>query len=254
MKRKISQQKRRHQDYLRRSSMKIASVYSARLQRLRAEQVRSLLKGIGDYPLDQWEGVIRSQLNEPYLGQWFNGLYVSAGLPHAKSTVRDMNKAKADTSGIWESMLSSYARERAGDMIVIVSGTFKDNLISILRSELENDDTVGIEKLTQKIYWRYRNIQEWEARRIAQTETLISTGYAGDAAARSLDVRFTKQWCVSGMLNTRDSHLAVDGEIVDEDEPFRVGNSYLMYPHDTSLSAESCEIINCACSCIRIPK
>lgn len=254
MKRRISPQMRRHQDYLRRKALTAAKVYGARLQKQRASQVRSVLLRCRDYPESEWEGVIMTQLQEPYLYEWYRQLYLDTGLPQIRSTVRDMNRAKAEDSGIWEGTVDAYARTRAGEAIVSVSGTFRDSLVEILRRELADGEDVGIEKLTQRIYRQYRAIQEWEVRRIVQTETLISVGKAGDAAARSLDVGFTKQWCTSGMVNTRDTHLAVDGTVVDQEEPFRVGDSLLMYPHDTGLGASASEIINCACSCIRMPK
>lgn len=252
MKRRITAQQRRHQDYLRRKSLKLGQVYDSRLRRLRSSQVRDVLLRCRDYPRDEWEGVA-SGIAEPYLPEWFGQLYLTTGMPQVRSTVRDLNRAKAETSGIWEDVLLSYARQRAGESIVSVTGTFRETLIAILRSELEEEGDRGVEYLTQRIYSRYRAQQEWEVRRIVQTETLISTGQAGDMAARSLGVRFTKQWCTSGLVNTRDTHLAVDGTVVGQDEPFRVGDSYLMYPHDTSMGASASEIINCACSCIRQP-
>lgn len=252
MKRKITAQQRRHQDYLRRKSLKFGMVYDTRLRRLRSVQVKEMLLRCRDYPKDEWEGVI-SGITEPYLADWYGSLYLDTGLPQVKSTVRDLNKAKAEDSGIWEDVLMSYARQRAGDAITSVTGTFREALIAILRRELEEEGDRGVEYLTQKIYKQYRAQQEWEVRRIVQTESLISAGRAGDLAARSLDARFTKQWCTSGLVNTRDTHLAVDGTVVSQDEPFLVGGSYLMYPHDTSMGASASEIVNCACSCIRRP-
>ena len=112
-----------------------------------------------------------------------------------------------------------------------------------------------IEKLTKKIYARYTGmLEKWQCRRIAQTETMIGTAEAGDMAARTLDVRFTKQWCTSGLSNVRDSHAAVDGVTVDENEPFKLPGGLLMYPHDTSMGADASEIINCACDVIRRAK
>ena len=228
MKKRIDPAQRRHQDYLRRKALKAARYYDGRLCSLR--------------------------LSEPYLGEWYGQLYLATGLPQINSTVRDMNRAKAEDSGIWESAVLSYARERAGEQITSVTGTLRKTLVSILRRELEENDGMGVEGLTQRIFRSYRKQQEWEVRRIVQTEALISAGRAGDIASRSLEIPFVKQWCVSGLANTRDTHLAADGLLADADEPFTVGNSLLMYPHDTSMGADASEIVNCACSCIRRPK
>ena len=254
MTRRIDPAQRRHQDYLRRKALKAARYYDGRLCSLRSRNVKGVLSECRDYPPEQWEDVISLRLSEPYLGEWYRQLYLATGLPQIRSTVRDMNKAKAEDSGIWESAVLYYARERAGEQITSVTDTLKKTLVSILRHELEESDGLGVEAITQRIYRSYRQQQEWEVRRIVQTEALISTGRAGDIASRSLEIPFTKQWCVSGLANTRDTHLAVDGTLVDADEPFTVGHSLLMYPHDTSMGADASEIVNCACSCIRRPK
>lgn len=254
MKKRISRDRRRHQDYLRRKALGAARYYDGRLCRLRASRVRDILRQCRDFDPADWEQYVSVHLTEPYLPEWYRQLYMATGLPQIKSTVRDMNKAKAEDSGVWESVMSQYASQRAGEAVVSVTDTFKRSLIAVLRKELEEDADAGIERMVQKIYRQYRALQEWEVRRIVQTEALISTGLAGDAAARSLDVGFTKQWCTSGLVNTRDTHLAVDGTVVDQDEPFLVGDSMLMYPHDTSMGASASEIINCACSCIRMPR
>lgn len=254
MKKRIDPAQRRHQDYLRRKALKAARYYDGRLCSLRSRNVKGVLSECRDYPPDQWEDVISLRLSEPYLGEWYGQLCLATGLPQIKSTVRDMNRAKAEDSGIWESAVLSYARERAGEQIVSVTGTLRKTLVSILRRELEENDGMGVEELAQRIFRSYRKQQEWEVRRIVQTEALISAGRAGDIASRSLEIPFVKQWCVSGLANTRDTHLAADGTLADADEPFTVGNSLLMYPHDTSMGADASEIVNCACSCIRRPK
>jgi hypothetical protein len=204
---------------------------------------------------DSIESVINGQLDESgYYFDWQKGLFLNAGLPRAKSIVRDLSRAKAeDVPGLWESELTRYAERRAGENIVSVTGSLKEKLVDITRG-LMAEDTYGVEKLTQMIFKEYNTIAEWMVRRIAQTETMIGLAEAGDVAARSLDIGFTKTWAVSGLGNTRDTHLAMDGIEVDADEPFRLEDCLMMYPHDSSFGAPAGEIINCACDCIRRPK
>jgi hypothetical protein len=114
-------------------------------------------------------------------------------------------------------------------------------------------DGAGIEKVARLIFEGYRDIELWQARRIAQTETMISLADAGDLAAKTLDLRYSKQWCTSGLGNTRDTHLVMDGTIVEDWEPFELEDCMMMYPHDTTMGAPAGEIINCACDCIRRP-
>ena len=255
-KRRISSAERRHQDYLRKKGLAVGRIYEGRLLKARKAEVRRVLNLCREWnDPDSIETVINGHLDESgYYFDWQRGLFLNAGLPRAKSIVRDLSRAKAeDVPGLWESELTRYAEQRAGENIVSVTGSLKDKLVDITRG-LMAEDTYGVEKLTQMIFKEYNTIAEWMVRRIAQTETMIGLAEAGDVAARSLDIGFTKTWAVSGLGNTRDSHLAMDGIEVDDDEPFRLEDCLMMYPHDSSFGAPAGEIINCACDCIRRPK
>lgn len=255
-KRRISSAERRHQDYLRKKGLAVGRIYEGKLLKARKAEVKRVLNLCREWnDPDSIESVINGHLDESgYYFDWQKGLFLNAGLPRAKSIVRDLSRAKAeDVPGLWESELTRYAEQRAGENIVSVTGSLKEKLVDITRG-LMAEDTYGIEKLTQMIFKEYNTIAEWMVRRIAQTETMIGLAEAGDVAARSLDIGFTKTWAVSGLGNTRDSHLAMDGIEVDADEPFRLEDCLMMYPHDSSFGAPAGEIINCACDCIRRPK
>lgn len=255
-KRRITSAERRHMDYLRRKGLQVGHVYEQRLLKARREEVRRVLKMCRDYSdPSMWPEVIDSMLDESgYYYDWMKGLYLNAGLPRAKSITRDLSRSKAeDPSGMWEQELSRYATGRAGENIVSVSGSLKDELVRLLRARLNEDDNLGVEKLTQQLFRDYGGMAEWMVRRIAQTETMIGMAEAGSIAADTLDVGFTKQWCIAG-IRTRESHLVLDGEEIDQDDLFIVGDSRMRWPHDTSLGASAGEIINCACDVIRRPK
>lgn len=255
-KRRISSAERRHQDYLRKKGLAVGRIYEGKLLKARKAEVKRVLNLCREWnDPDSVESVINGHLDESgYYFDWQKGLFLNAGLPRAKSIVRDLSRAKAeDVPGLWESELTRYAEQRAGENIVSVTGSLKEKLVDITRG-LMAEDTYGVEKLTQMIFKEYNTIAEWMVRRIAQTETMIGLAEAGDVAARSLDIGFTKTWAVSGLGNTRDSHLAMDGIEVDDDEPFRLEDCLMMYPHDSSFGAPAGEIINCACDCIRRPK
>lgn len=253
-KKRITPAERRHMDYLRKKGLQVGRIYEGKLIKARRAEVRRLINLCRDSNPSQWEMIIEAQLREDYLFDWYKGLYVSAGVPRAKSTARDLNKSKAAfEDGIWESELARYAEQQAGEKIVLVSGTLKDQLVGITRKVLEEADGAGIEKIARQIFSNYQGIELWQARRIAQTETMIGLADAGNIAAQTLDIRFSKQWCTSGLGNTRDTHLAMDGVIVEDWEPFELEDCHMMYPHDSSMGAPGGEIINCACDCIRRP-
>jgi len=256
MKRRITPSQRRHQDYLRRKGLKVGAVYNSRLLKLRHKEVRRVLEICMDvYDRSQWRFIVPSLISETYLPKWWEDLYVNTGLPQAASTTRDMTNAKAESpSGEWEKAIRTYAKNRAGENIVSVTGTLKDDLRKILDNELEADINIGIEQFARKVMKRYDELALWQVRRITQTETMISLAEAGDLAAKTLDIGFTKEWCTSGLTNTRDTHLVMDGTVVDQEEYFQLEDCRMLYPHDSSLNPPASEIINCACSCIRMPK
>ena len=256
-KRTIKPAERRQQDYLRRNTLQVASVYEARLERARRAELRRVLtmaRMLDD--ADAIAPLLVNQLDESgYLPAWWVNLYTAVGLPRAKATASQLRQEKAAAEeDIWLRSIRSYASTRAGENISIVSGTWKDSLVGVVREVLEEDSGRGIEKVTKEIFKRYTgDLEKWQCRRIAQTEAMIGAAEASAEAANTLSIPFTKQWCISGLGNTRASHEAMDGVIVDKDEPFTLEGGMMMYPHDTSMNAAASEIINCACSCIRRP-
>lgn len=245
-------------DYLRRKGLAVGRIYEGRLLKARRAEVKRVLLRCRDWgDPEQWPTVIDAMLDESgYYYDWMTGLYLNAGLPRAKAITRDLSRSKAeDPSGMWEAELASYAQQRAGENIVSVTGSLKDELVKILRARLDVADVVGVEKLTQQVFGDYGKVAEWMVRRIAQTETMIGLAQAGAVAADTLDVGFTKQWSAV-LIRTRESHLQMDGVEVDRDELFYVGDEKapMRWPHDDAFGAPAGEIINCACDVIRRPK
>lgn len=57
-----------------------------------------------------------------------------------------------------------------------------------------------------------------------------------------------KKWISFGDERVRTDHANVDGEVVDINKPFHVGEYLMMFPKDDSLGAGLEEIVNCRCS------
>lgn len=255
-KRRITRAERDHMNYLRKKGLAVGRVYETKLLKARRAEVKRVLLACRDYgDPEQWPVVIDAMLDESgYYYDWMKGLYLNAGLPRAKSITRDLSRSKAaDPSGMWEAELAGFAQQRAGENIVSVTGNLKNELVKILRGHLDVGDVVGVEKLTQLVFQDYGKMAEWMVRRIAQTETMIGLAEAGAIAADTLDIGFTKQWVTSG-INTRETHAILDGEEIDQDDIFNVGDSIMRWPHDLAFGASAGEIINCACDIIRRPK
>lgn len=260
MAKKITTAERRHMAYLRRKGLAVGQVYETRLLKARRAEVGRVLNLCKEYAdIERWPSVIEEQLDESgYFFDWMRGLYLNVGLPRAQSITRELSRSKAaDPSGMWEQGIAQYARQRAGENIVSVTGSLKEELVRLLRERmLETDEVFGMEKIAQLVFRDYGKMALWMVRRIAQTETMIGMAEAGALAADTLDVGFTKQW-VCAHINTRDSHLAMERvDPIDKDDLFIVGEekAQMRWPHDTMFGAPAGEIINCACDVIRRPK
>ena len=256
MKRKVTNAERRQRDEMRKEGLRVGAVYEKRLEKLRRKELRRVLGIALDYEVAALPDVIAENIDESgYLPKWWQGLWMQAGTPYAEDVAKWLRESKAvPERDVWLSQLRTYATTRAGNEIVIVSGTWKDSLIKIVRAIMETELGMGIEKLTRMVYEDYlATLEKWQCRRIAQTETMIGMAEAGNMAAQTLSIRYTKQWVISGLGNTRASHELMDGLIVDEDEPFVLPGGMMMYPHDPNMGADASEIINCACDCIRRP-
>jgi hypothetical protein len=83
----------------------------------------------------------------------------------------------------------------------------------------------------------------WEARRFALTETGIVAEVAQHETYKRNGVE-AKQWNATG-VNTRDSHLALNGAVVPMDAAFDVDGQAAKHPLDPKLSPD--ETVNCHC-------
>lgn len=88
----------------------------------------------------------------------------------------------------------------------------------------------------------------WQARRVARTErTRIQSQarYMAAQEATDMGIGIYNEW-TARMVNTRDTHEAMDGQKRMQGEPFNSpSGALLMYPGDPAAPAE--EVINCQC-------
>lgn len=90
-----------------------------------------------------------------------------------------------------------------------------------------------------------------EGSRLIETNGLIEGQAAvkvGNEEPKPLDRAFFREWITRQDERVRPTHQAAHGQrVFGTTMPFRVGNSYLMYPGDTSLGASLDEIMGCRC-------
>lgn len=221
----------------------------------RTKAIKNILKELKDYPLQEWEQYISTELREPYLWEWYKKLYMQVGTMTGEQAVRRFLNIKTDLNS-WEQALLDWIEAETGNKIVLVSGTFKDWMISTLTDYMREHPNYGVEKVVmdigKDIMEKWDGIKEWQIRRIVQTESLTAMSEASDVAVKSLNIPFSKTWVISGN-NTRPLHRAANGITIPQNAMFEIGGEMLEFPRDTKHGATAGNIINCACTCIRTP-
>lgn len=84
------------------------------------------------------------------------------------------------------------------------------------------------------------------AANIAVNESNSMYSHQAYADAKALG-KTKKRWRTELDDKVRHTHREVEGQVLPIDVPFFVGNSFLMYPKDTSLDADPTELVNCRC-------
>lgn len=221
------------------------------LLRNRQKEIDRFLKALESVPITAW-GKAVDVVQEKYLAGILKQIYYNVGKEASKIALERFMQKKEE---VWEQALNRWLVKNAGEKIRLIEGSLKmwlRNQLSELISSRGIEDTT--QDLLNRLREKYESVAEWQVRRIVQTESMTAMSVASDVSVRALNVKFDKVWVSSGLSNTRLSHIEADGQRVDQDEPFIVEGEMLMYPHDSSMGATAGNIINCACSCIYLPK
>ena len=100
----------------------------------------------------------------------------------------------------------------------------------------------GINIVANALTRRFDQLETWEAKRIARTEIHNSHNQGVMRIYNEVGVEYT-QWIAANDNRTRESHIEIDGEIIEMGGTYSNG---LRYPGDTTGDIE--EWINCRCS------
>ncbi|ADO57431.1 phage minor head protein [Paenibacillus polymyxa] len=84
------------------------------------------------------------------------------------------------------------------------------------------------------------------AQRVSRTMSTAAANGGKLEGWKQSEIAKGKKWRSAAGTRTRKSHRKANGQVVPLDEPFKVGDSKLMYPGDPS--GEAKEIVNCRCT------
>lgn len=250
---RITPQIRSNEKRKRLQALRIGRTYAPRLSKARQKELERVLKLADNYPMEDWEKVLPKKINEKYLLKWYSDMFIGVGLPAGKEAVNAFMNRKSD---IWEDTLNKWISKNGGKKVKLMTEGFKDWFRGAIKEAIK-DQSESVESMTKLLFDNvtnfYKDVQEWQIRRIVQTESLTALSVAQNESVKSLGIPFNKTWVISGN-NTREAHLQVDGTTIGEDELFEVGDELMLYPRDDSNGASAGNIINCACTCIMTPK
>lgn len=144
-----------------------------------------------------------------------------------------------------EAYMHEYIYEYVADEVKYITKYTKEKIKHVI------GESVAAEETLQQAANRIRNLYEHEfslsrALTIARTEILSAASYANQQGALATGLPMQKKWIAGKDDRTRPTHRSADGQTVDIDKPYIVGDEEAMFPGDPSLSAK--ERIHCRCA------
>jgi HK97 family phage portal protein len=124
--------------------------------------------------------------------------------------------------------------------------TVATNLHEDLRSTITQGLRTGqpMERVAQRVNQRFEGLKDWQARRIAQTETVGAMNTASYSAMEQVGAE-AKRWIATLDDRVRDEHaLAMEEGAIPVDQRF--ASTGMLYPGDPAGGAS--QVINCRCA------
>ena len=124
-------------------------------------------------------------------------MFIGVGLPAGKEAVNAFMNRKSD---IWEDTLSKWISKNGGKKVKLMTEGFKDWFRGAIKEAIK-DQSESVESMTKLLFDNvtnfYKDVQEWQIRRIVQTESLTALSVAQNESVKSLGIPFNKTWLIS---------------------------------------------------------
>jgi uncharacterized protein with gpF-like domain len=154
-----------------------------------------------------------------------------------------------NTFEIFSERVLTYLDLQALDLATTITGNLTAAAQGVLQEAF--DEGLGEEE-TAKLLSEVIELEGWELERIARTEGHTAANVGSDTAARATGAEMVKEWGATDDKRTRPTHAAADGQRVEMDERFQVGDAWLEFPGDPNGPAK--EVINCRCVVLYHPR
>lgn len=192
-----------------------------------------------------------------------NDIYKRAGLIGAritdnelKASVKEGQKAASfGRAAQWIADVLQYLSTNGLEFVQDINETTRDLMLTVLQRGI--DQQLSIQEVANQL----TDVSRTRAIRIARTEIVRAANIGHQVAARQFPFEVNKKWLAATDTRTRDSHIKVNGLMVDEDDYFKVaiykkklivGYDQMLAPGDPE--ADPSNTINCRCRVTHIPK
>jgi len=108
-----------------------------------------------------------------------------------------------------------------------------------------NDSNWTVQQFAQNLSDKATDLGPWRSRLWARTESVKVDNYGAVEGFKETEFVELKGWMCSMVPDSRESHIAADGQEVALDDDFNVGGEQLAFPGDPRGSAG--EVCNCLC-------
>lgn len=190
-------------------------------------------------------------------------LYRRVGLRFANWSFKELEgrQTKAvsmdDRQDVWEQTFIAVGNKIGRSKIVIVQGTALRTLEIELTRLMRDPEFMGLgnEQRARILRKRFNLISQYQAERIARTETAIAANQATKQSANDFyggPNNYDKIWNHGGTRDPRPHHIALDGVRISGTERFNVGGELM--DEACSPFASAGNVINCGCSTTYVDK
>lgn len=210
------------------------------------EQIESVLDVLGDSPSQTLGNLSRLIKTEP-LKEAYKDIYGRVGKDFAQRSFRRLKSETGfltkDLEDNWLEHMRNFVAYKAEERIQQVSRVTFLRIRATLQEGV--NEGLGIEEIARRME-RSNAVNRVRARVIARTEIVSASNEGTQLGAISTGLDLKKVWIATNDDRTRDTHMALDGDVVEMNANFVVGDGKGQYPGDMDLPAE--EVINCRCA------
>ncbi len=239
---------------------------------------RSMIKSFNDLYFNKYISTIpdfisTNKTDFPFLfkdNDWtkaYKFLYVKVGLSFANWYAKNFESwvTKSidpnDYQTTWEQTFANVSAQISAKRITGLTANQRSQLNKLYSKFMRDPKfmSLGVPEQTRILRRSMRNLSKVQATRIVRTETTTASNMAMRESALTMFDKssLNKTWQSSFLPTSRDGHMELDGETIDESEQFLVvaddGKADLMmFAGDPAGSAGN--VCNCTCKTFYIPK